>query len=309
MEGTSTQTTVIETQHQDIIHDTQFDYYGQWVASASSDGTVKIFSAKDKSVLATLIGHEGPVWMVAWAHPRFGSVIASASFDKRVIVWKEGTDKQWRPVHIISCHTGSVNSVAWAPQEYGALLASAASDGSVAVCRCVDGAWGEATSLVSDRQPGVAHALGSTSVSFAPYHPSWADKVLLASGGCDGKVRLWSNSEPNSKLQLNATLSFHSDWVRDVAVNPDGSSPFVIIASCGQDKTVVIARRLRAEIFAAEGSWEKSTTVFPEPVWRLSWSPCGTMLLVTTGDSEVYVLKEGKVFTDSWIRQPLNDQQ
>jgi WD40 repeat protein len=33
--------------------------------------------------------HEGPVWMVAWAHPSFGSMLASCSHDHKVIIWKE----------------------------------------------------------------------------------------------------------------------------------------------------------------------------------------------------------------------------
>lgn len=33
--------------------------------------------------------HEGPVWQVAWAHPKFGSILASCSYDGTVIVWQE----------------------------------------------------------------------------------------------------------------------------------------------------------------------------------------------------------------------------
>lgn len=294
----------IETKHTDVVHDTQFDYYGQWLATASSDGTVKVFSAKDQSHVATLTGHEGPVWIIAWAHPRFGSVLASASYDRRVIVWKEcnegASGRQWRPVHLISAHTGSVNSVAWAPQEYGALLASASSDGFVAVTSCVAGSWRETVKLAINGD--VAHSLGATSVSFAPFHPSVSD-VILASGGCDGKIRLWRGST-DSAFSSIATLAHHSDWVRDVAFSPDGSSPFVTLASCGQDNKVVVARKLR-EVFAEESGWEVSVTPFTESVWRLSWSPCGTMLLVTTGESDVFTLTEGKLFTDSWTRAPL----
>ena len=28
--------------------------------------------------------HEGPVWQVCWAHPKFGSMIASCSYDHKV---------------------------------------------------------------------------------------------------------------------------------------------------------------------------------------------------------------------------------
>jgi len=28
--------------------------------------------------------HEGPVWQVAWAHPKYGSILASCSYDRKV---------------------------------------------------------------------------------------------------------------------------------------------------------------------------------------------------------------------------------
>ena len=45
--------------------------------------------------LSQLIGHDGPVWQVTWAHPKFGSLLASCSLDHKVIVWKEAQEAQW----------------------------------------------------------------------------------------------------------------------------------------------------------------------------------------------------------------------
>lgn len=296
---------MIETNHSDVVHDTQLDYYGQLVATASSDGTVKVFSAQSKALLATLTGHEGPVWMVAWGHPRFGNVLASASFDRRVFLWKEGSNKQWKPVHLITVHTGSVNSVQWAPQEYGSAIATASSDGSVAVTVCEGGSWRDPVPLVSAANGGnVVHALGSTAVAFAPYQPS--SSVLLATAGCDAKVLVWTAPSLQGPFTVQSTLQHHGDWVRDVAFHPDASAPYIVLASCGQDKTVVISRQLRS---SPSNSWESSTTTFTDAVWRLSWSPCGSMLLVTTGDSEVFLLKEGAAFTDAWLKTPLSEMQ
>ena len=28
--------------------------------------------------------HEGPVWQVSWAHPKYGSILASCSYDRKV---------------------------------------------------------------------------------------------------------------------------------------------------------------------------------------------------------------------------------
>jgi protein transport protein SEC13 len=37
-----------------------------------------------QTLSATIGGHEGPVWEVAWAHPKFGVVLASCSYDRKV---------------------------------------------------------------------------------------------------------------------------------------------------------------------------------------------------------------------------------
>lgn len=50
--------------------------------------------------------HEGPVWEVAWAHPKFGVLLASCSYDRQVIIYRE-VDRAWSTVHIHKSHTAS----------------------------------------------------------------------------------------------------------------------------------------------------------------------------------------------------------
>jgi protein transport protein SEC13 len=84
--------------------------------------------------------HTGPVWQVAWAHPKFGHILASCSYDGKVLIWKEqqspssaaNTDN-WTKIREHTLHTASVNSVSWAPHELGAILACASSDGKLSV--------------------------------------------------------------------------------------------------------------------------------------------------------------------------------
>lgn len=287
---------VIETGHRDIVHDTQFDYYGRFLATCSSDRTIKIWDvvSGQKELKATLTGHEGPVWMISWAHPKFGTVLASCSYDHKAIVWKEGDRGQWDPVHIVSAHTASVNSVAWAPEDVGQMLATAASDGKVLISLCTPGVgWAEPFPL-----GGVAHPMGATAVAFAPSDPR--RPTLLASCGCDNKVCLWTHE--NGSWARATTFSDHKDWVRDVAFSSNPTA--TILASCSQDKTVVIRRLDHGGKFT--DPWETSVTSFEEPIWRLSWSPCGTMLLATTASSQVVLLKPGKSFTDEWLMTPVS---
>ena len=46
------------------------------------DPLVQIFDIADQSApQAELLGHEGPVWQVSWAHPKFGRLLASWGLD------------------------------------------------------------------------------------------------------------------------------------------------------------------------------------------------------------------------------------
>lgn len=68
-----------------------------------------------------------------WAHPKFQSVLASASYDRTVIVWKEVQHNHWAEAYRHSGHELSVNGISWAPHDFGLILACASSDGTISV--------------------------------------------------------------------------------------------------------------------------------------------------------------------------------
>ena len=92
----------VATSHEDLIHDVQLDYYGKRMATCSSDRTVKVYDVVEggeRRQVADLKGHDGPVWQVAWAHPMFGNLLASCSYDRQVLVWKEHSPGHWAQVY------------------------------------------------------------------------------------------------------------------------------------------------------------------------------------------------------------------
>ena len=86
-----------------------------------------------RQLVAELTGHDGPVWQVCWAHPRYGNILASCSYDRQVFVWKEFSPNQWGQIYAYQALEGSVNAIAWSPHEFGLCLACASSDETVAV--------------------------------------------------------------------------------------------------------------------------------------------------------------------------------
>eukprot|EP00042_Codosiga_hollandica_P012758 m.28803 g.28803 ORF g.28803 m.28803 type:complete len:136 (+) comp40336_c0_seq2:116-523(+) len=60
MEGAQTSTVAaIDTEHEDMIHDAQMDYYGKRLATCSSDRTVKIFEVLESNAHKLLQRLEG----------------------------------------------------------------------------------------------------------------------------------------------------------------------------------------------------------------------------------------------------------
>ncbi|WVZ66517.1 LOW QUALITY PROTEIN: hypothetical protein U9M48_015724 [Paspalum notatum var. saurae] len=153
----------IELDHKDMVHDSAIDYYGKRLATASSDSTVKIVNigaaTAPSQVLATLSGHYGPVWRVAWAHPKYGTILASCGYDGRVIIWKEDARGNWSQAHVFPDHKSSVNSIAWAPWTF---VLPVHDDGRISILTMrPDGGWDTGT---IER----AHPVGATAISWAP---------------------------------------------------------------------------------------------------------------------------------------------
>ena len=80
--------------------DSKLNYYGTTLATASSDRSIKIFElGATYAHTGTLTSHTGPVWEVSWAHPKFGSLLASASFDGQCVVHRESPARNWQVVY------------------------------------------------------------------------------------------------------------------------------------------------------------------------------------------------------------------
>ncbi|CAL8092410.1 unnamed protein product [Calicophoron daubneyi] len=315
MSGTQT----IDTNHEDIIHDAQLDYYGTTLATASSDESIKIFDIRNRKqvLVANLHEHQGPIWCLSWSHPMYGGLLASCGYDRRVIIWRE-TNARWEKIYEYAEHASSVNCVSFAPHLFGLMLACASSDGTISILTSDD-----AVNWRALRIPD-AHAIGANCVSWAPavnadflLNPSVAKSVSplvkrIVSGGCDSLIKIWreDTSSGNAEWVEETRLEGHSDWVRDVAWAPTLNLARQLIASCGQDGRVIVWQSVSAD----EGTGTNVTQVvdpkdyphrsgatswrpvvlntYPDVVWHVSWSVTGNVLAVSGGDNKVTLWKE-----------------
>lgn len=271
--------------HEDFIHDAVLDYYGKKLATSSSDKTIKIFDidGDNYKLVETLAGHEGPVWQVAWAHPQFGTILASCSYDGKAIIWKVLPEtQQWAIIAEHTIHQASVNSVSWAPHELGAVLLCTSSDGRVSV---VDFNENGTTSHVVFE----AHSIGVNSASWAPITSKESQQQRrFVTCGSDNLAKIWTYDAAIGNYVEEAALVGHTDWVRDVAWS---GSVLVrsYIATASQDRTVLIWSQ------DDNGQWQKQPLTdgpFPDVCWRASWSFSGNILAVSGGDNKITLWKE-----------------
>lgn len=244
---------------------TNFNYVacspdGKQLATASSDGAVRIWEASSGTLLLTLEGHTNPVMCVTWSPD--GGMLASASFDYTVRIW---SSKAGKLIRTLEGHTDWVISVVWSPD--GGMLASASYDGKLRIWDAEDG------KLIWTLE---GHTDRLNSVSWSP------DGRKLASASDDQTVRIWNSKDG----KLLRTLKGHTDCIRSVSWSPDGG----LLASASYDNTVCIWNvKDGKKIHTLEGHISTANSV--------SWSPDGGTLASASYDKTVHIwnAKDGKL--------------
>ncbi|KAJ9470000.1 Protein transport protein SEC13 [Diplonema papillatum] len=296
---------VVETTHEGCIHDVQADVNNRFLATAGSDGKIKIHEVKgdQETELHSIDAHVGGgVWQVAWAHPRaVGNVntLASCGEDGKVHIWRdvgEGYRCVYTSPHV---HEGGAVAVDWAPFEHGCHVASGGADGSVVVMtKPPKGEWEAAVFT--------AHHGGVTGISWAPFfssgtliQPSASLQALagqrrFVTGGCDGTLRVWGLNPQTMKWEVSSTMAEHSKngvvAIRDVQWAQNCGLPFDYIASCADDKVVLVWRQEMPD-----KDWKNKQVGGSDLTpCRVSWSLTGSVLAISYEDHTVSLWKEDR---------------
>ncbi|NES81135.1 MAG: WD40 repeat domain-containing protein, partial [Moorea sp. SIO2B7] len=153
--------------HDDSVLNVSFSADGNLIASASRDGTVKIWNRQGKE-LQTLRGHQDAVWSVNFSAN--GELITTASEDKNVKLWRRNQEGEFQLDKTLIGHQSWVVNAVFCSNDNTIITASW--DGTIKI-------WSEEGKEIQSFQ---SHQGGVFGISVSP------DEQLFATAGQDGTV-------------------------------------------------------------------------------------------------------------------------
>jgi WD40 repeat protein/tRNA A-37 threonylcarbamoyl transferase component Bud32 len=242
--------------HHDSVMRVAFSPDGKLFATASSDGTARLWDAATATPVGAVMAHENSLHALAFRPD--GKAVATGSYDGAVRTWDVPTGQ----AHAARMfHRYAINDLAYSPD--GSLLASAGQDGKV---RLWNADTGRLVGLPLEHKGMVERLAFSPDGKLLVTGSSW---LREGNRGYVGEGRLWDVEQQEQK----GATDVHDDHVRAVAFSPDGK--FVVVG--GMDGVVTV-------LDPATGKPAGEKLKHPEAVEEVAFNPDGKVLATGAAD-------------------------
>jgi len=255
--------------HEDIAHTVDFDPRGRWIATASSDATVRLWDAATGAQIRALEGHSQRIHMVRFSPD--GEQLASLGRDHVVKLWNPQTGELRLD---LEGHTDILWGVSFSPD--GRELATGGQDRAIHI-------WDVTTGEL--RRTVAGHDGWIRRVVFAP-----DGRHVASLSGRDQTVRLWDLD----RTPAPTTARGHDSTVDGVAFSADGRW----LLSSSYDGTV--------RIWDVETGEQLRSLAGPEDGFaRVRVDPTGRRVVAAGLDGVVYLwdLDSGELLARSPARE------
>ena len=210
--------------HTSSVHDLAFKPGSYLLASASGDGTIRIWDVanRDNPRLVRILSSNQnvPVTSLAWSPD--GRILATANQQSDILLWDPNTGVNF--AELPRNHRGRVGSLAFSPN--GELLASGSHDRTIRI-------WDMET--LDTLRVLKGHRYWISTLAFHPNR-----EILATRSGPAGYIYLWNPNTGGRKFALTG----HGGAVRSLVFSPDGE----LLAASGDDGPIHVGRLLTMDI-------------------------------------------------------------
>jgi cytosolic iron-sulfur protein assembly protein CIAO1 len=173
---------------------------------------------KCKAVLED--SHSRTIRAVAW-HPS-GTLLASASFDSTINIWKKNKNLEFECVASLEGHENEVKSVSWSIS--GQYLASCSRDKTIWIWEIEDDTEFSCNNVLQ------GHTQDVKMVKWSPVED------VLFSCSYDDNIKVWKYEDSQEDWVCVNTLTSHTSTVWAIDITSDGK----YLATCSDDKSIIL---------------------------------------------------------------------
>ena len=120
-----------------FIHCLAFNFFGNRLAMCFDDGNIQVWENINNRWVGGYkwnSNHAGAIFRIRWANPEFGSILATCSFDKSVLIFEENPlEKTWKKISQLVESREPVEDIQFAPAHLRLQLAVCSGNGEIRI--------------------------------------------------------------------------------------------------------------------------------------------------------------------------------